>query len=69
MSAVVIALDTPYYKITDQRGDTVIPNVPPGRYVLHVWHQASRPDALNSLTRQIWFLYRPRPLASFDSLQ
>ncbi len=53
MSAVVIALDTPYYAISNQPGEIVIPNVPPGRYVLHVWHQASLPDALNSLTREI----------------
>jgi len=53
MSAVVIALDTPYYAVTDRRGEIVIPNVPSGRYVMHVWHQSSPPDALNGLTRPV----------------
>jgi len=53
MSAVVVALNTPYYGISDQRGDIVIPGVPPGRYVLHVWHQSSLPESLNLLSRQV----------------
>src|SRR5437667_2508759 len=32
MSAVVIALNTPYYGISDKRGQVVISNVHPGRY-------------------------------------
>jgi hypothetical protein len=53
MSAVVIALATPYYAISDARGDIVIPNVPPGRYELQVFHPAAAPDTLRSLTREI----------------
>jgi plastocyanin len=53
MSAVVIALDTPYYAVSNQRGEIVIPGVPPGRYLLHVWHQSSPPDALGGLTHQV----------------
>src|SRR3974377_550595 len=37
MSAVVIALKTPYYGISDRAGTIAIPNVPAGRYELHVW--------------------------------
>ena len=53
MSAVIIALPTPYYGVSDQRGQVVIPNVPSGRYALHIWHEAAMPEELNNLTREI----------------
>jgi plastocyanin len=53
MNAVVIALATPYYAISDSRGDISIPNVPPGRYQMQVFHSAVAPDALRALSREI----------------
>ena len=53
MSAVVIALNTPYYGISDRRGQIVIPDVAPGRYTLRVWYEGALPDALNALTREV----------------
>ena len=53
MSAVVIALDTPYYGISNQHGDVVIPNVPLGHYTLRVWHEDALPETLNSMARPI----------------
>jgi len=53
MSAVVIALETPYYGISNARGEVLIPNVPFGRYMMHVWHQSALPETLNSLTREV----------------
>ncbi len=53
MSAVVIALDTPYYAISNQRGEVVIPNVPVGHYTLRVWHEDVLPETLNTMTREI----------------
>jgi plastocyanin len=53
MSAVVVALATPYYSISDVRGDINIPNVPPGRYEVQVFHPSVVPDSLRALTRQI----------------
>ena len=53
MSAVVIALATPYYAISDARGDLSIPNVPPGRYALQVFHPSVAPDVLHALNREI----------------
>lgn len=53
MSAVVIALNTPYYGISNRRGDVVIPNVPDGRYTMRTWSEAALPEALNSMTREI----------------
>lgn len=53
MSAVVIALETPYYGVSNPRGEILIRSVPSGRYVLHVWHQSSLPETLNGLTREV----------------
>jgi len=53
MSAVVIALNTPYYGISDRRGQIVIPGVASGRYTLRVWYEGALPDALNALTREV----------------
>src|SRR6202046_4951542 len=53
MSAVVIALATPYYAISDWRGDVTIPNLPPGRYQLQVFHASVAPDALRAMNREI----------------
>ena len=53
MSAAVIALATPYYAISDARGEITIPEVPPGRYELQIFHSAVPPDTLRGLTREI----------------
>lgn len=53
MSAVVIALATPYYAISDAHGDVSLANVPPGRYRLEIFHSSVAPDALHDLTREI----------------
>lgn len=53
MSAVVIALNTPYYGISDRRGQIVISDVPSGRYTLRVWYEGALPDTLRTLTREV----------------
>jgi plastocyanin len=53
MSAVVVAVDTPYYAISDKNGSVSIPSVPDGKYELHVWYERSLPDALKGLTRTV----------------
>jgi plastocyanin len=53
MSAVVIALDTPYYGISDPRGEVVIANVPSGKYTLRVWYETALPEALKAMTREV----------------
>ena len=37
MSAYVMVLDTPYFAVSDQNGDFVIRDVPPGSYQSHAW--------------------------------
>src|SRR5580658_4243208 len=53
MSAVIVAVSTPYYAISDARGDLSLSDVPPGRYQLQVFHSSVAPDALHALSREI----------------
>ena len=53
MSAVVLALGTPYYGISDRKGNVAIPHVPSGRYTLRVWYETATPEALAAMTREI----------------
>jgi len=53
MSAVIITLATPYYAISDARGELTLPNVPPGRYSLQLFHSAVAPDALRAQSREV----------------
>lgn len=53
MSAVIVVVQTPYWGISDRSGTFAIPNVPPGRYLLHVWHERSLPETLKGLTREV----------------
>jgi len=51
MSAAVIAVDTPYFGLSDRAGRIAIPNVPDGRYQMHVWFERGLPEDLKSLDR------------------
>lgn len=53
MSAVVIALDTPYFGISNRKGEVVIPQVPAGRYTMRVWYETALPETLNAMTREV----------------
>jgi len=53
MSAVVIAVNTPYYGISDRRGQIVIPGVVSGRYMYRVWYEGGLPETMNAMTREI----------------
>jgi plastocyanin len=53
MSAVVIAVNTPYFGISDRSGHVVISNVPAGRYELSVWYERSLSEELKGLSRTI----------------
>jgi plastocyanin len=55
MSAVVVAVDTPYYGISDRTGHVSIPNVPDGKYEMHVWYERSLPQDLKALARSVTF--------------
>lgn len=53
MSAVIIALKTPYYGVSSPSGELLISDVPPGRYRMEVWREGSLPEELKKLSREI----------------
>jgi len=53
MSAVVVTVETPYYALSDASGRVVVPEVPEGRYEMHVWYERSLPEHLKDLTREV----------------
>ena len=53
MSAVVIALATPYYSVADPHGLFHLKGVPDGDYDLHVWIEGQKQSFLDQLTRRV----------------
>lgn len=53
MSAVVVAVNTPFYGVSDKSGAVVVPNVPDGRYELHLWYERSLSEDLKHLVRTV----------------
>jgi len=64
MSAVVAALDTPYYGVSDKHGNIVVENTPDGKYELHLWYERSEPEALKALTRNVSISAESRDLGT-----
>jgi len=44
MLAYVISLQNPYFAVTGEDGSFEIPGVPPGEYVIKVWHERKSAD-------------------------
>jgi hypothetical protein len=53
MSGAVVAVDSPYFGISDRAGRVMIPHVPEGRYRLNVWYERSLPESLKDAGRII----------------
>lgn len=53
MSAAVVAVDSPYFGMSDRNGRVAIPNVPDGRYQLKVWYERSLPEDLKGASRTV----------------
>jgi hypothetical protein len=53
MNAAVVAVDTPYFGISDRTGHVAIANIPEGRYQLNVWYERSLPDDLKAASRMV----------------
>lgn len=53
MSAVVITVTTPLYAISNSAGQVNIPNVPFGRYTLHMWSEQGSPETSEIPSREI----------------
>ena len=66
MSATVIALATPYYAISNARGEITFPEVPPGRYDIQVFHAAVAPDVLRAAQREVTLTSADSSLGNFS---
>ena len=53
MSAVVVVVDTPYFAVSDSRGEIAVRDVPPGRYQAKFWEEHCASKALDDLSRNI----------------
>lgn len=52
MSAIIVVLDTPYFAVTNAKGEFQM-TPPPGEYRLKVFHERAQPNVLSALERQI----------------
>jgi len=43
MSAYVVVTETPYFGKTDKEGKFLLKDVPPGKYLLKIWHEKAKP--------------------------
>ncbi len=53
MHAVVLAVDSEYFAISDKAGRVSIADVPSGKYELHVWYENAAPKSLEALKRRV----------------
>jgi plastocyanin len=53
MSAAVVAVDSPYFGISDRQGRVKIANVPNGRYEVNVWYERGTAEDLKNLTHVV----------------
>ncbi len=51
MSAIVLTVTTPYFAVTDKRGNFSIPGVPDGTYRVKVWYDQVTPEELEKASR------------------
>lgn len=66
MSAVVVAVDTPYFGVSDRDGNITIGNLPDGKYEMHVWYERGVPEDLKALTRIVSLSPATRDLGSIS---
>ncbi|HEY2647470.1 MAG TPA: hypothetical protein VGI34_10875 [Candidatus Acidoferrales bacterium] len=53
MSGAVVAVDTPYFGISDRNGRVTITNVPDGRYQMNAWYERSLAEDLKAASRTV----------------
>lgn len=65
MSAVIVAVATPYYAVSNVYGEVEIANVPPGRYEIQVFHPSVAPEDLHTFNREITITGSETTLGTF----
>jgi plastocyanin len=69
MSAVVVAVETPYFALSDRSGRVAISNVPNGRYRLRVWYERSVAQDLDALSRMVTISDSARSLVPIQVIE
>ena len=64
MSGAVVAVESPYFGMSDRNGRVSIPNVLDGRYQLNVWYERSLPEDLKAAGRMVTISDATRSLES-----
>ena len=68
MSAVIVAVETPYFGLSDHSGHLAIPGVPDGRYEMRVWYERGLPEDLKGLNQRIVISESTRSLGTIHLL-
>ncbi len=58
MSAWIVAHDSPYFAVTDEKGNFRIDGIPPGRYRATVWHEGFVPKGRDKDGRPVYEEWR-----------
>jgi plastocyanin len=66
MSAVVVAVDTPFYAVSDRAGQVAIPAVPDGHYLMQVWYERGVQEDLKALARAVSITDSSRSLGTIE---
>ena len=69
MSGAVIAVDTPYFGMSDRNGRVTLLNVSDGRYQLNVWYERSLPEDLKDAGRTVTISDATRSLETIRVLE
>ena len=52
MGAYVMVVDTPFFAVTDRKGEYQIPDVPGGHYKVQVWHESGAKASFDAATSE-----------------
>lgn len=66
MTAVVLAVQSPFFAVSDKSGNVVINDVPSGRYELRVWHEHADSEAVESIRRNVLVGEKNRNLGALE---
>lgn len=53
MAAVIVTVDSHFYGVSDKSGRFLIPNVPSGKYEIHMWYDNATGEELNAAQQTI----------------
>lgn len=64
MSAVIVAVPTPYFDVSDRQGRVTLAHVPNGRYRMEVWYERSAAEELKNLADAVTITDQNRTLGT-----